>query len=410
MNVDSIGTLLVPAHISHISRNDIHLFGEKIVTLSFEQGSTLNLIEEGAFKEYKNITTVNFTNCLNLETIYTDTFYSCFSLTNLILPENGKLTTIHGGSFQSTNIKKLVFPKSLKHLLRTPRSIRTNSGAFAQSPISSITFYSENNLETVDFYSFVGSKLIEFEIGPCLTFISGVSFELTDICFMRFTTRGQNPTFSVENDILYQGKALIFCPPGISNPILKNDIEIISNEAFIRSTIYDCTFLGSNVKQISDHVFFSCQNLVRVYIPSSVEIINQSCFCYCPKLTTVVFPPSLKCIQTESLLNCESLSSITIPSGVEEICSAAFRGSIRLTFLVIPDSITKIAADAFIGSGVEHCGITCSDEEKALIKQIINLPDSSFSLCQNKEKEKTCRQFLLPHKTTILVALFISYL
>ena len=379
--LDRYGNWLVPEALTQILCSETELIKNDLVTITFEKNSKITFIEEGAFKQCPKLVSVDLSNCTLLTTLNQDLFAYCGNLETVILPRDGVLETLEGGCFVYSAITSITFPKSLKFLMKHKEE---TIGPFAYSLLSEILFYDENNLEIVDRYTFRSCNLAEFNIGPKLISIFGASFEMHSTRFRKFTQTEKNPIYTVENDILFTDDTIVYCPPGIKKPIIKEGIKIVGGEAFINSVIKDCTFLPNSLTELVGFSFYACQKLERIYIPQNVVTIGDRAFENCQKLVTVVFPKSIKKIGYSLFYNCQLLSSITIPYGVTTIDSLAFFNCQSLTHLFIPDSITRISDTAFLESGIKKCGIACSKEIRSFIKEQTKLDDSVFELCNKK--------------------------
>ena len=379
--------LCVESSVTSFTKDQGQLYKNIIISLSFKPNSLLNSIDAGSFSNCQKLLKVDLSNCLYLITLEEDVFWNCNSLREVILPP--KLNTIKGGCFSYTNITQITFPSSLQYILR--HKTKNNTGPFSRSSLSSINYSASNNLVTIEDYAFAFCYLETFEIGPQLVTITGVSFENHAKCFRSFTTtKEKNPYYTVENGILYKENDLIYCPPAIENPLLKEGITILQTECFMGNTMVDCTFLRDSITTIRGYVFYRCYNLKRVYLPSSVNILESRCFSFCNSLVTVVFPSNISVIPSYTLYQCSSIKIITIPEGVKSIESLAFSGCISLSYIIIPNSVKTIAKDSFVGSGVEKCGITCSDTEKEVIRQV--LPEHVFNICVESNHQYSCKK------------------
>ena len=92
----------------------------------------------------------------------------------------------NGGAFYNTGIKSIIFPESLKHI-KSYGGGTLKRGAFSKSKLETIKYYSKNNIVTIDVYAFAPNSLLEFDIGPKLETITGVTFESSSPSFTRFT-------------------------------------------------------------------------------------------------------------------------------------------------------------------------------------------------------------------------------
>ena len=373
----------VESSVTSIQKSDVSSLSDSLETLTFAVDSKLTTIEEDSFSYFIVLNEVDLTNCVKLESIYQDTFYNCRNLKTVTLPKDGILSTLLGGCFAFTGIKTITFPKSLKYLYKHNSS--ANTGAFSSSPLSSINYYTENNLEIIHSYSFRATNLTEFELGTHVSSIFGSSFEGSGLYFKKFIQKSDNVNgYYIDNGALYKDKNLVFCPPALTNIELAEGTESIGSEAFMMNTMKECTFLKSPLKTISGYAFYSCSNLRKIVFPPTLQTISFQSLCYCKKLEFVSFSGNISVIPSQSLFSCVSLKIVIIPDGVEEIQSMAFKGCTSLNYIYIPDTVTKISSDAFQESGITRCGIICSNAEKEIIKTQTQMKDSSFELCSKK--------------------------
>ena len=386
--IDEQGNWLVPETLKQITFNEASQIKNNVVTIKFKVGSQLNDIEAGSFNYSQKLQSVDLSNCNLITILKEDLFYNCICLETVILPKEGNLHTIEGGCFSYCSLTSITFPRSLKYLKRHQH--KENNGAFSDSTLKEVNYYDDNCIEEIGWYSFRYCNLEEFEIGPNLKEFAAAAFEMHSTRFKCFTKRFDNQIYKIEEGILYTNATLLFCPPGIQNPKIKEGIEILGGESFCNSIITDCTFLPSSLRTVSGFCFYSCLKLRRIYIPPKVTEIGQRCFQSCSQLVTVVLSQSIKTIQMNTFYNCPSLTSLIIPYGVKTIQESSFFQCLSLKHLYIPDSVTSISKNAFVGSGVQKCGITCSNEEREVIKQQTLLTDSIFEICNQRNEIKTC--------------------
>ena len=407
VNLQNDGTWEVSKEITQITTEEGQSVKKKITHLKFEQGSLLTSLEKGCFENSLILQSINLSNCLELESINEDVFKNCQKLTTVILPgDKGILENIYGGAFASTAITTIVFPKTLKNLWN--HSTTFKMGVFTNSTLSNISYYSENNLEYVDNYVFRECHLTGFEIGPNLDFIAGTAFEKNPPTFQAFTMKEgkENSKYSIHKGMLYESDKLVFCPPGISIPNLKKGTNVIGIEAFHSNTMAVCDFLPETVESLETWVFAGCPNLVKVILPSKLENLNNSLFAYCPKLTTVIFPPNIKVIPVNLFYQSPKINVITIPYGVIEIQNCSFYGCKDLKYIYIPDTVVTFGVNIFKGSGIEECGIICSQSETKVIKDKVGLDSQSFKAC--KTIIPTCNHNRV-HTSYSLFAIFLYY-
>lgn len=77
--------------------------------------------------------------------------------------------------------------------------------------------------------------------------------------------------------------------------------------------------IKEGVENITDSVFFFCENITEVVIPSSVTRIGEASFGECSSLAKITIPNSVTEIGAEAFIECPDLKEITIPASVEKI-------------------------------------------------------------------------------------------
>ena len=369
---------IVESSIKEITSSETSNYKETLTTLAFEDSSQLVTISESSFYSFKKLQNVDFSNCKKLETIKEDAFAYCSLLSSVVFPSDGVLATLEGGSFMSTNITHITFPSSLTTLIWHQK--RGNCGAFSYCPLEAVSYYTDNCLSVVGAYSFLNTKLTEFEVGSKVTSIAGPAFELPWKGFTKITVKEDNPTYSVYNDMLYRGNTLVFCPPGVKNLSLKETTDVIGSEALMCGLFTDISFMPSQVYKLEGWSFNGCSKLKNVVVPFSIISIGQCAFYNCQKLVSFVFSPGVIEISKCIFQNDYSLSSVIIKDGTTKINAKAFAGCKQLKKIVIPDSVSSIAAEAFSYCSIT-CGIICTELEKKVIIEATGINESLFRFC-----------------------------
>ena len=327
-------------------------------TLSADQESQLNSFDPGCFSGFSSLYYVDLTNCKQLKILPNDIFLNCYKLSTVVLPKDGILETISGGSFGQTSIQSITLPPSVKYL----QSHAYKQGAFSYcSRLSKINFYSVNNIELVNQYVFYFTGITEFDIGPKLQTIYGSSFECTLRTFIKFTQNEPNPNFMVYNDMLYNanGEKLIRCPTGLINFKLHPNVKTLALEAFEYNPMKEALFLSNSTTTLSDYAFADCYSLKKIFLPDSIKTINSFCFTHCHKLEELIIPPKVTIINSQIISSCNSLMSLTIY-----------------------DTIKFIYEDAFSGSPlIQTCGITCSLAMKNFLIESFHFNNATFNEC-----------------------------
>lgn len=138
----------------------------------------------------------------------------------------------------------------------------------------------------------------------------------------------------------------------------------------------------SEVSEIGDFAFNSCEELRSIVIPNAVTSIGQSAFYLCSRLSSITIPKSIQSIEDFAFHKCENLLEVHI-SDVGEWCKIDFADKnanpLRyaqhlyldaklVTKLIIPNETTEIGNWAFydcdditsisFSNNVEHIGIS----------------------------------------------------
>ena len=354
----------------HISKDDVSIILDTISELNAENSCSISTFDAGSFSNAPQLKKVDFSNCNSLTIIPQLLFYQCYKLDTIILPEKGSLETIEGGAFSYSSITSITFPSSLKYL--NALSSYDNTGSFSCcTQLTTVNFYSENNLRTVGSYVFRKCPLSTFHVGKFVSQITAVTFEDVPTTFRQITVDPSNNNFFEKDGILYSNdKKLVFCPPGIETIKIIDGIETIGNEAFNLSPMKLLYNLPNSTKVIESWAFRHCTYLESIFLPDSIERISSYAFSYCRNLKSVVLPHSLRSIPGYLFYRCSSLDLI-----------------------YIPDSITQIDSTAFASTPLTNCGIICSSRMRSFIQSSLNLLSNPFKPCP--EETFHCHRFLL---------------
>lgn len=233
------------------------------------------------------------------------------ALEELTLPEG--VETIGYGFFwnshnQSTTLKKLVLPSTLKNI-----EARAFTGC---SSLEEIVVPDEMELEYVGTEVFVGTKWYTLQ--------------------------------HMETGYVALGNALLVADP-----------------------FSDTVTIPEGIVTIGCNVFANNQDITELYLPDGLKYINTGGFSQCSNMTSVSFPDSIKEIAEAGFLHCSSLEDITFrgavdnlvigrsafegcnyknidfPEGLSEIGERAFFGTAQMTSITIPGSVKWIGGNAF---------------------------------------------------------------
>ncbi len=266
--------------------------------------SSLTTIGSSAFYDCSKLTSIDFSNCTNLTTIGSNAFYNCDSLTSIDLSNCTKLTTIESYAFiYCNNLTSIVIPASVT-------SIGTSAfyGCYALGVVynlSSLAITAGNTGNGyVAYYAYIVKTSLD---NSDIETIEGVSYYK-------------------ESDTSYIALGLV--DTSLTNITLHANTTQIkpyafyNNETLTNVNLSNCTKLTT----IERYVFYNCNGLTSITLPSSLTTISDEVFCGCSSLTSITLPSGLTKIGEKAFYGCVSLTSITIPARVKTIGHGAFKG------------------------------------------------------------------------------------
>ena len=311
------------------------------------------------------------------------TYYESYS-GDIIIPET---VTNNGTTYEVTEIARKAFYSctSLTSVV-IPNTVRTigNSAFSGCNKLCNVTIPA--SVTTIDEYAFYDCSSIDS------VFIS----DITAWCTIQFGYAGNLLRYA--KHLILNGEEVVdLVVPGSVSDIGENafngfkglrsvaicdGVLSIGNDAF-----YDCTNitsldLGNTVTTIGPYAFSKCSGLTHLSIPNSVATISFMAFEQCVNLASLHIPNSVSSIGRNAFAFCFHLSSIivdsnnpvydsrdncnaiietatndlfvgcnntVIPNTVTSIHESAFQSMIEMTEVFIPNSVTTIGELAFNG-------------------------------------------------------------
>ena len=277
---------------------------------------------------------------------------------------------------KSNQLNKIVIPRSITYKSTEYIVTKISEDSFENSPVKSIEFPEDSNIQKIEKFAFsfsllqsltIPSSLVDLEEGWC----SCVN-KLTKI-----KISPNNPRYKEFGDKLIIGKTsknsenfdvLVFCDRSIENITIPkfikyigpysfhdctqlktveilNDSELLSieNFAFSGSTIESIS-ISPSVIQTCDSAFYNCKKLQKIEIPinSNLQTIGKRAFMY-TSIENFTIPLHIKTICEFAFLICQNLKTVEIPmdSELQTIESDAFFGS-PIEFLSIPTNLVNL--------------------------------------------------------------------
>ena len=283
----------------------------------FEIPQGIRIIGDYAFYSCSSLTSIVIPD--SVTSVGESAFIDCFSLTSIVIPDS--VTSIGDDAFS--------FCKSLASIV-IPDSV-TSIGKSSFSSCDSLTSITiPNSVTSIGDYAFSFCRsLASITIPDSVTSIGdGV-----------FSSCESLASITIPDSVMHIG----------SNPFhsCKALTSIIVSPEHTALAVMNGVLYSKADKRLVCYPYTATEE--EFEIPQGIRIIGDSAFVFCDSLTSITIPDSVTTIEDFAFGSCDLLASITIPDSVTHIGDQAFRTCESLRSLTIPDSVTEIGKDAFSG-------------------------------------------------------------
>ena len=216
------------------------------------------------------------------------------------------------------------------------------------SDLTSVTFQSTSNVESIGNYAFYQcTNLTSVTIPASVTSIGGYSFSNTGLTSV---TIPANVTTIGSHAFSYTGLTSVTIPANVTSIGFSpfgycgnlEAIQVNGNNSFYDSR-NGCNAI---IEKATNTLIQGCSSTV---IPNDVTQIGWSAFCGLSNLTSITIPENVTIIDKWAFEG-TSLSEVTIPEGVTTIYYCSFRFNNNLSSVSIPSTVTLIERAAFYES------------------------------------------------------------
>lgn len=390
LGVELPSELVIPSEKDGIPVTEIHdraFWGKKIESVIIP--ASVELISSEAFLSCKNLTSVIFAEGSSLEIVSQGAFKECQSIENIYLP--GSITKIEDEAFyQCTGLKSVTFGKGINldvinigvfygcsalESIEIPDSVqKIETEAFMGcSNLESLAFGNESRLASIGIRAFFGcSKLYSVKIPDSVQRIETEAFRECKHLI----------TFSIgeESNLASIGTYAFYDCISLNHIYFSSELIRIGEYAFSGCYGLDSiTFAeDSKIKYIDICTFSGCRGLKTVILPMSINSFKAYAFSYCSPSVNVYYPGDLAdwmnlyFVNEESspvssggnlYLNGELLTSLTITKDMTYTSKYIFTGCGSLESVVFAEGVVKVDDYLFFGNtGIKNVSFSSTVE------------------------------------------------
>ena len=293
---------------------------------------------KGAFYG-SSIEVVDLSSCVDLVELQESTFNNCKMLKEVILPEQGKLSTLGHNLFVNCDslleislpntittlkerdsfcntflncnaLEEIVLPDSIvsspRYIIKQCANIRKVTLPKFFTSINAYDYIMDcKNLEEVvlPLFSYTNNNNEDIVVNTTLNRRAPYCFIETKCTnFAKYTLRldDNNKIMIEENGILYKigdykegvyislPKTLYAIPYTFLDFNIAEDVAVIDSDAFGGCTQIKSISVPKNIVEINEHTFENCENLKELYFYGNVTKIGRFALCHCPYLSKIV--------------------------------------------------------------------------------------------------------------------------
>jgi len=341
-------------------------------------GANVHTIEENAFRNQQDLTSVIFDNPDNVRHIKAYAFRRVVA-DNLMVPSY--LETIETYAFDRSSISSVTFngdiekigerafsASNLSGTVELPDRLREiGASAFADTFIETLVI--NDGLTTIRRRAFANVSNLKSVTIPASVevFEERVFADASDLETVIF--QSESPLTTIEDSTFRETESL-------TTIVLPENLEVIGQYAFRGASALETIDIPSSVHTLERYAFAEMTALETITIPEGITTLPRALFRDGTSLTTVNLPESLIIIDNAVFDGAIALETLDIPEGVKEIGNTAFQSAISLHTLelpeglevlgqrvfryteslseiTIPEGVTKIDAEAFAYSHIE---------------------------------------------------------
>ena len=315
----------------------------KLETVTIEEGvKVLGINDGGAFHGCSKLATVTIPSTVT--TMARNVFRDCTSLTTVNFAEGIQLESIPEAAFYNSGITSIDIPSTVTTIV---------SYAFGNcTKLEEVNIPSNTQLTIINTSAFQDCRLLsEFTMPNTLTTLGNDVF--------RNCSKLENITFSTLLTTIPDG-TFLNCSL-LNNVTIPQTITRLGNSAFDGCTSLSSIVIPNSVTAMGTSVFANCTGLTSAAFEEgfTMNYIPNNTF-YNTRFSSFTIPASVQTINSQAFMNNTALASIEFPATVTKLAGEAFRNCSGLTEVTIPATITTMEANVFWNSGVKTATVACS--------------------------------------------------
>lgn len=296
-------------------------------------------INEGAFRNHKNVTSIEIPNTVTY--IGRSAFFGCVGLSTIDIPAS--VTIINNYAFRFSGLTEIKIPYYVNYI---------GPCAFCDCP----------NLKNIS---------VDID-NPCFSSVDGVLYNAnqTEILYVPTGLEGK---FTIPDNVNKIGHGAFWGCKKLTDINMPESIQTICCYAFYRCTSLSKIDIPQSLTTIEHSAFLGCSELTSFDIPKNVVCFGEYSLSKCKNLTTLSISTDNECYTVEDgiLYNKDKTTifyvpmnqqgTFTIPQGVTKTAFGSFAGCEMLTEIELPDSIQIIRELTFEDCvGLEYINIPFS--------------------------------------------------
>lgn len=325
---------------------------------------TVTSIASHAFANSNGLTKVTLPKSLN---DIRDKAFSCSGLTEIVYPEDIKLTLIDAGAFDyCVNLKTAYIPDGVETLwscfngvsidrLEIPSSVTNLNWDFGDSPLGlkhlTVNWEDPASIKvSVSYSPRFADIILHVPAGTRQKYQAHTVFQhffivesndygvketcVNDIYYRLYRPAMTATVISPLHRATYKGKIII--PESIEYEHEIYTVNEIDEQAFGASAVEEL-IVSKTVRTINQSAFDWARRLKNVYFEegSQLESVGNQAFKSCSNLELIILPEGIKSIGWGAFGECESLVEFDIPESVIEIGNSAFHGCKKLEHVTV---------------------------------------------------------------------------